>query len=288
MVALCAISSCGKGEEPAAPEQGQPVPSVPQNVKMHCATETSLTFQWDAVQGAASYKWKLTQDGAPAKEGTANTRNTTVNSLEKATTYGFSVCAVGPGGTSAYSAVVEGTTAGTKPVPPDPSSTVLCVDAPLVISFESTPTLGTSGLVQVFKADGTLVDKIDLADISRVDVLSDGTMVPKGADADAGKIAIADDAPFHTFMDALHSNQYRIVHYTPLRVKGKTLEIKLHNEALSFGETYYVTVDASVAGKAVGKDDMPFTVKAAPSGTTFKVAADGSGDFCTVQGALAM
>lgn len=286
LLALCAISSCGKGEEPAAPDQGQPVPSVPQNVKLHSATETSLTFQWDAVQGASSYQWKLTKDGAPAQQNTVNTRNVTVSSLEKGTTYGFSVCATGPGGTSAYSAVVEGTTKGTKPVPPDPSSTVLCVDAPLVIAFDSTPTLGTSGLVQVFKSDGTLVDKIDLADLSRVDILSDGTMVPKGADADAGKIAINDNSPFHTFMDALHSNQYRMVHYTPLRIKGKTLEIKLHNEALSFGESYYVTVDASVAGKAVGKDDMPFTVKAAPSGSTFKVAADGSGDFCTVQGAL--
>ncbi len=162
----------------------------------------------------------------------------------------------------------------------------ICVDAPLVISFDQAPVLGTSGLIQVFKADGTIVDKIDLADIAKVDVLSDGTMVPKGADADAGKVAINNNSPFHTFMDALHSNQYRIVHYTPLRVKGKTLEIKLHNEALSFGESYYLTVDASVAGRAVGKEDMLFTVKAAPSGTTLKVAADGSGDFCTVQGAL--
>ena len=286
LLVLCAIISCGKGEEPDTPDQGQPVPSVPQNVKLHSATETSLTFQWEAVQGAASYQWKLTKDGAPAGEGKANTRNATVSSLEQGTTYGFSVCAVGPGGSSAYSTVVEGTTKGTKPLPPDPSSTVLCVDAPLVIPFDQAPVLGKSGLVQVFKADGTLVDKIDLADISKVDVLSDGTMVSKGADADAGVIAINNDTPFHTFMDALHSAQYRIVHYTPLRVKGKTLEIKLHNEALSFGESYYVTVDASVAGKAVGKDDMPFTVKAAPSGNTFKVAADGSGDFCTVQGAL--
>ena len=286
LLALCAIISCGKGEEPATPDQGQPVPSVPQNVKLHSATETSLTFQWDAVQGAASYQWKLTKDGSSVSDGSANTRNVTVNSLEKGTAYGFSVCAVSPGGSSAYSAVVEGTTKGTKPLPPDPSSKVLCVDAPLVIPFDQAPVLGKSGLVQVFKADGTLVDKIDLADISKVDVLSDGTMVPKGADADAGLIAIQNDTPFNTFMDALHSAQYRIVHYTPLRIKGKTLEIKLHNEALSFGESYYVTVDASVAGKAVGKDDMPFTVKAAPSGSTIKVAADGSGDFCTVQGAL--
>ena len=63
LLALCAISSCGKGEEPAAPDQGQPVPSVPQNVKLHSATETSLTFQWDAVQGAAPYR--PSRPGAP-------------------------------------------------------------------------------------------------------------------------------------------------------------------------------------------------------------------------------
>ena len=56
LLALCAISSCGKSEEPTVPDQGQPVPFVPQNVKLHSATETSLTFQWDAVQGAASYQ----------------------------------------------------------------------------------------------------------------------------------------------------------------------------------------------------------------------------------------
>ena len=150
MLALCAISSCGKGEEPVVPDQGQPVPSVPQNVKLHGATETSLTFQWDAVQGASSYPWKLTKDGSPVAEGNEKTRNVSVKSLEAGTTYGFSVCAAGPGGTSAYSTVVEAKTEGTKPVPPDPSATVLCVDAPLVISFDSAPTLGTSGLVQVF------------------------------------------------------------------------------------------------------------------------------------------
>ena len=219
-------------------------------------------------------------------EGSVKTRNVTVNALEKGTVYSFSVRATNASGSSAFSAPVEAKTDGTQPVPPDPSATVLCVDAPLVLSFDKVPSLGTSGLVQVFKADGTLVDKIDLADVARVDVLSDGTMVPKGADADAGKIAISNETPFHTFMDALHSNQYRIVHYTPFRIVGKTLEIKFHNEALAFGESYYVTVDESVAGKAFGKDDLPFTVKKAPSGNTLTVAADGSADFCTVQGAL--
>ena len=285
LLAFLAVCACGKdGGEPSTPSD-KPV-TVPQNVRMHKATENSLTFQWDPVDGAKSYGWKLTREGTAVDEGSVSTRNVTVSSLTAGTTYGFSVCAVGNAGSSAYSAEIQATTEGTIPVPPTPSATVLCIDSPLTITLDKVPVLGTSGLVQVFKADGTLVDKIDLADISQVDVLSDGTMVPKGADADAGKIAIGNDTPFHTFMDALHSNQFRIVHYTPFRIKGKTLEIKLHNEVLSYGESYYVTVDESVAGKAVGKDDLPFSVKAAPSGRTFKVAADGSGDFCTVQGAL--
>ena len=286
LLALVAVSSCGKGGEPVVPTPEQPVPSVPQNVKLNKASETSLTFQWNPVENAASFGWKLTLDGSPVADGTTNTRNVTVSGLEKGTTYFFSVCAVNSSGSSAYCTPVEGKTEGVKPTPPDPSAKVLCIDAPLVIPIGKTPVLGTSGLIQVFKTDGTLVDKIDMADIARVDLLSDGTMVPKGADADAGKIAISDETPFHTFLDALHSSQYRIVHYTPVRIKDNSLEVRLHNEALSFGESYYVTVDASVAGKAVGKDELPFSVKAAPSGKTFRVAADGSGDFCTVQGAL--
>lgn len=286
LLALCTISSCGKGEEPVTPSQEQPVPSVPQNVKLHKATENSLTFQWNPVEGAVSYDWKLTLSGAVVADGSVSVRNVTVSSLAAGTDYGFSVRAVGTKGASDYSAVLAAKTEGSSTPEPGPSSTVICIDQPLVLTFDKAPVLGTSGLVRVFKADGTEVDRIDLADISKMETLSDGTMVPKGADADAGLIAINNDTPFHTFMDALHSNQFRVVHYTPFRIDGKKLEIKLHNEVLSYGESYYVTVDESVAGQAFGKDDLPFTVKAAPAGKVFKVAADGSGDFCTVQGAL--
>ncbi len=79
--------------------------------------------------------------------------------------------------------------------------------------------------------------------------------------------------------DIGQKERYCPVHYTPVRLEGK-----LHNEALDFGGSYYFTVDASVAGKAVERAD--FTTKAKPSGTTLKVAEDGSADFCTVQGAL--
>ncbi len=282
LLAFCVLA-CAKPDSGTSPEVSL---TVPQNVKVHDATETSLTFQWGSVEGATGYNWKLTLDGAQVKGASAKNRNVVVEGLTPGTTYGFSVCAVAGEKTSAWSDEIQAKTEGTVPTPPDPSAKTVCVDAPLVLEMSATPVLGTSGFIRVFKKDGTKVDEINFADISKTVTLEDGTMIPAGADADAGKIAIGDDYVFHTFLDALHSNQYRVVHYTPLRIKGKALEIKLHNEALSFGESYYVTVDESVAGKAVVAGDMPFTVKAKPSGTTLSVKADGTGDFCTIQGAL--
>ena len=274
------------GEKPEQPEvKPDAVPAVPQNVKLHSATETSLTFQWSAVDGATGYGWKLSLEGEDVKSGTVSGRNVVVEGLNPGTTYGFRVCATGKGGTSEYCAVVEAKTEGKEPTPPDPEAKTQCVDAPIVIEYASVPTLGTSGLIKVLNASGKEVDRIDMADMATVDILADGTMIPKGADADAGKIAIGNDYKFNTFMDALHSGQYRPVHYTPVRVNGKKLEIKLHNEALSFGETYTVKVDASVTGLVT--EDVTFTTKARPtSSSLIKVAADGSGDFCTLQGAL--
>ena len=276
LVAAACDKPGGETEKPAAL-------GVPQNVVLHSATETSLTFQWKVVEGATGYAWKLTLDGAQAKEGSVSSRNVTVSGLSKGTTYGFSVCAVKGSEKSAYSTEISAKTEGKAGEEP-PVAEAVCVDAPIVISFDSTPVLGTSGLIRVLKADGTEVDRIDLADIATVDILSDGTMIPKGADADNGKIAINNDYVYNTFMDALHSGQYRVVHYTPLRLSARALEIKLHNEALDYGTTYTVKVDESVVGKAV--EDITFTTKAKPSGDVVKVAADGSGDFCTVQGAL--
>ena len=267
-----ALFSCGKGGDP---EVVEPEITVPTNVVLHGSTETSLTFQWDPVEGAASYQWKLTRDGAAAGDGSVTARNVVVSSLEKGTTYGFSVCAVGKSKTSAYSVVVEATTKGTPAPPPGP--VVVCIDAPLVLEMDKKPVLGSSGLIRVFSSDGKEVDRIDLADLATVDVREDGTMVPKAQ--------ISGSTVLNTFMDVLKSgSRYRVVHYTPLRIKGNSLEIKLHSGVLNFGETYSVTVDESVCGKAVAEGAWTFSVKPKPS--TLKVAADGSADFCTVQGAL--
>ena len=269
-----ALFSCGRDVDPADPQPS--VVTVPQNVYLHSSTEHSLTFQWDPVDGALGFNWKLTCDGAAVSDGSVTSRNVTVSSLESGTKYAFSVCAVGPSNESAYSAVVEATTQGNPPVVvPFPQK--VCVDEPLVLPMDKKPVLGSSGLIRVFTTDGKEVDRIDLADMATVTVRDDGVMIPKAQ--------ITAETPLNTFMDVLQSGyRYRIVHYTPLRVRDDALVIRLHSGVLEFGKSYYVTVDESVCGKAVAAGEWHFTAKEKPS--TLKVAADGSADFCTVQGAL--
>ncbi len=278
--------SCGKGDEPSS---GSKSLEAPKNLTVKSVTENSVTIQWDPVEGAKTYRWSVSQAVSPVVSGGGTNRNATVTGLSAGTTYRFSVSAASVSAleesvTSAESSI-DFTTEGSA-TPVIPVADAVCVDAPIVVSFDAVPVLGTSGKIKVFAASGKQVDEIDLADIATVDILGDGTMIPKGADADHGLIAIGNDYVFNTFMDALHSAQYRVVHYTPLRINGKKLEIKLHNEALDFNGSYYVTIDESVAGKAVAAGDLSFTTKARPSGTTLSVNPDGSADFCTVQGAL--
>ena len=247
---------------------------TPMGIGLHGSTETTLTFQWSVVAEATSYSWKLTEvaNGAQ-KTGSTTNRNVRIDKLKKATEYSFSVRAEAKNRESGWSKEITATTKGTAT---DPTAERICVDAPLALELDAAPTLGTSGLVKVFKADGTEVDRIDLADISKVTVREDGVMVPAQG-VNAG-----------TFMDKVTSGgRDRSVHYTPFRVSGRKLIIKPHCMALDFDTEYYITVDESVCGKAVAAGDWKFTTKTAPSSAAaIRVAADGSGDFCTLQRAL--
>lgn len=269
--ALMAVA-CGK----AAPAEPAGELAVPSGVKLHgTAAETSLTFQWSAVEGASGYNWKLSTEGEQDLTGDVANRNVTVSGLIPGTDYSFSVRSVAGTQTSAWSTPVVAKTAGKKPTPG-----VNCVDAPLVIEVGTSASLGTSGKILVYK-DGVkdAVDVIDLADIAKAQKLEDGTFVP------ASQMTTVTAS--HTFMDELHSGSVkRVVHYTPLRLKEGKLYVKLHNQVLDFSSSYYLTMDESVAGKAIGKGEFTFTTKAAPTGTTLTVNPDGSEDFCTVQGAL--
>ncbi|MBQ9463556.1 MAG: fibronectin type III domain-containing protein [Bacteroidales bacterium] len=272
IMAVMAMNACGKIDG-GNDEPGKDL-SAPKNLTVTEAAQDALSFSWSEVEGAQSYKWKLTKNSSPVSSGECSQAGITINGLEAGIRYAFSVRAVSGDLSSSWTNLEVSTPAAG----PEPLPGALCVDAPLVLTPEKTPVLGSSGLICVYKADGTLVDRIDMADIATVDILDDGTMIPK--------LQMNAHTVLNTFMDELHSNRYRPVHYTPIRINGQSVEIKLHNEALDFSSSYYLTADESAFGSAVGKGEFSFSTKTKPSGSTLKVAADGSGDFCTVQGAL--
>ena len=274
--------SCGKGDEPSS---GSKSLAAPKNLTVKSVTENSVTIQWDPVEGAKTYRWSVSQAGSPVVSGGGTNRNATVTGLSAGTTYRFSVSAASVSDleesvTSAESSI-DFTTEGSA-TPPVTDLRVTCVDEPLLLSFGTVPVLGTSGKIRLFTADGQEVDCIDLADMATVEVREDGQMVPKQQ--------MTKETPYNTFMDRVYSGKrYRIVHYTPLRIEGKTLTVRFHSGVMEFGKAYYVTMDEGVVAgfQGIAKGEVEFRVKPAPANpASLHVAADGSADFCTIQGAL--
>ena len=113
LIALSLVVSCG-GTGTDKQNTELTAPAVPTGLKLHSATETSLTFQWTAVEGAAGYDWRILKDGTQVGQGSASGRNTVVNDLEKGTTYSFAVRSKNSAGVSEYCSPVEAKTEGTQ------------------------------------------------------------------------------------------------------------------------------------------------------------------------------
>jgi pectin methylesterase-like acyl-CoA thioesterase len=141
----------------------------------------------------------------------------------------------------------------------------VCVDTPLRLRFDRPPRLGAAGTIQIHRPDGTVTDRIDLAD-------------PASNHRTIGD-AVSDTGVPHEF------------NYVPVIITGDTAAIYPHHR-LDYDQTYYVTVDAGVFTGFPGIQKATtwrFTTKADPPRTgapRLSVAADGDGDFCTVQGAI--
>ena len=144
---------------------------------------------------------------------------------------------------------------------PPPNGTGVCPDPPLRITFSGPPKLGTSGKIQVFGSSGTAVAAVDMAATA--------------------------------FSDTIGGTTFKTVR--PVYVDGNDAVVYLKTHALTYGQTYYVNVDS---GAIVGPTGTPLaitdktswrftTVAAAPSKlSSLAVALNGTGQFCSVQGAL--
>jgi pectin methylesterase-like acyl-CoA thioesterase len=156
-------------------------------------------------------------------------------------------------------------------------------DSYLKLTFnDSPPTVGTTGIIRVYKADdNTLVDEINMAD-EQPRFASNGTLNSK--------------------MDILgkvgnNGGRHRVVNYNPVTIEGNTAIVKLHYDCLDYNTKYYVVIDKGVIGHAdfkgiAGSSKWTFTTRAEPAvptdnAHTVTVGGDTStADFRTIQAAI--
>ena len=141
------------------------------------------------------------------------------------------------------------------------NGTNVCPDPQLRITFSAAPSIGTSGLIQVFNSSGTAVASVNV-----------------GA------------STFSTTNGGMTFNYQR-----PVYVDGNTVVVYLPSKPLTYNQTYYVNVasgaikDSSGAAFVVtGSTAWRFTTAAAAptNKSAVGVALDGSAPFCSLQGAL--
>ena len=179
-------------------------------------------------------------------------------------------------------------------------------DTHLVIRFLGAPTIGTSGQIRIYDADGhRLVDTLDMSipagpDPTRRVTPPAGSGIPL-PDFIPTSPTTTTPAVRMTPVD-LHNYQLDTIgglenfHFYPAIVHGNEATIYPHHHVLRYGHMYIVQIDAGVlhlaeggfAGFTTDKAWTFRTKKMAPpaDATGVVVAADGSGDFSTVQGAV--
>ncbi|KAI1825028.1 carbohydrate esterase family 8 protein [Xylaria intraflava] len=155
-------------------------------------------------------------------------------------------------------------------------------DAQLTITFPSSPTIGSSGKINVYDSeDKKLIDTLDLSVPFSPSPYGNGSTSANYSDTTKYQTNIIGGLDFYFYPIIVHNN---------------TATIYLHNNQRTYGRTYLVTIDPSVLQTASGNfsgfaidNPWKFSTKAhgpADGTTTVVVSADGSADFNTVQGAI--
>lgn len=229
------------------------------------ASGENLLFQWSKDGGLLS---------------SANTATLTLSHVTPADAGNYQVTVSNEGGTLT-SAVVKLTVlsphlAIAALAPASSSSLAVNPDTPLRLTFLGPPSFGTSGTIKIYDAaTDAVVDTIDAS-----------------SPAQTGNLSFLPGTPYQVKSIGGAGN----FTYYPVIVTGNTATLYPRNGTLTYGKIYYVKIDPGFFRDALGsfagiadRTTWRFTTKAAAPapGTTFlTIAADGSGDFNTVQGAL--
>jgi len=249
------------------------VPPAITNQPVSVVVTNTQTASFTVVAGgvpAPTYQWS--KNGTPISVGVNNTAaNATfmIASATSADTANYFCTISNPAGstnTVSVTLTVNSTMSITATTPSNGQAGV-CYDTPLYATFSTAPTLRAGagvGAIKIYNATNTAtpVDTIDL---------SLGSAQPRSIGGD-------------TFTSY------------PVIITGSTAAIYPHSGVMKSNQTYYVTIDDGVFADASGayfagitsNTAWQFSTKAGgPANlTSLVVAADGSGDFLTVQGAV--
>ncbi|MGD0208397.1 MAG: pectinesterase family protein [Verrucomicrobiota bacterium] len=198
----------------------------------------------------------------------------------------YSVVASNAAGSATNSATltVVSTNLAATAFAPTNGATGVCYDTPLYITFNGPISIVNSGKIHIYNVANpvTPVDTIDMGS---------NTVIISTLNAGLGKYLtnnVQAHSPFQGDSQAFN--------YFPVIITGATAAIYPHSGVLTSNQTYYVTMDNGVVADTNGAyfagisdtNAWQFTTK--PTGPSdpanLVVAADGSGDFATVQGAV--
>ena len=248
-----------------------------------CALPISNTQSASFTVGATgvpapTYQWN--KNGAPISplvNSTATNATFTIASVSSSdASTNYSVTISNPAGSTNSAVVtltvnsVALTVAGLSPAN---GQTNVCYDTPLYLNFSQAPTLRPAGKIRIYNVTNstTPVDTIDL-----------------GLCSTANATYAANIQPYNFSGDTITN--------FPVIITGTKAAIYPHHDLLASNQTYYVMVDAGTFADSLGAyfvgitatNVWQFTTKVAGqvNPTNLVVAADGSGDFLTVQGAV--
>ncbi len=174
---------------------------------------------------------------------------------------------------------VNSTTLATTTVAPANGATGVGYDTPLYVTFNGPISIVNSGKIRIWNSTNatTPVDIIDMS--SNSVVISPGIGITNNIQA---------HSPF--------SGDSQVINYFPVIITGNVAAIYPHSGVMTSNQTYYVTMDNGVVADSTlayfaGISDTNawrFTTKQTGplNPTNLVVAADGTGDFVTVQGAV--
>ncbi len=143
----------------------------------------------------------------------------------------------------------------------------VCYDTPLHLTFDRPPVLRNAGKINIYNLTNPTTP-VDTIDLSQNGPLGQQSRTIAGEN-------------LNTF---------------PVIITGNTAAIYPHLDLLTSNQTYFVTIDDGVLADTNGAyfagiaDSTTWQFTTKPTGplnpTSINIAADGTGDFCTVQGAV--